>query len=279
MEAMGGSDSRAPARPSGRWPSRVLAAVVAAGLSSALSSAASVAFAEPPSASEKLRMAIDTEKVDLKAGVLEVTLSHPADRVKVEVQGDGGKILAQVERRFEGARPGTPLVVRWSTPAGEAITRIEVFGYDTRGYYQGTAITPWYVEVPHEDVVFKTGSAHIDPPEEKKLRQSLAKIRELLARAEAAQPTLFVLAHTDTVGSHEDNQALSERRARSIAGFFLAAGLPIEIRFAGAGERALAVPTADSVPEARNRRADYMLSLQPPKLAGVALRWFRPAPK
>ena len=62
---------------------------------------------------------------------------------------------------------------------------------------------------------------------------------------------------------------LSERRAKAIADYFIAHGLtkiPIFVR--GFGEGALAVKTADNIPEAKNRRAVYIISSFTPVLQG-----------
>ena len=85
------------------------------------------------------------------------------------------------------------------------------------------------------------------------------------------QPMLFVTGHTDTVGADKDNLALSRNRARSIATYFRQKGFRMPIFFVGYGERSLRVKTGDNVDEARNRRADYTLTLQPPPtLAGTS---------
>jgi outer membrane protein OmpA-like peptidoglycan-associated protein len=78
--------------------------------------------------------------------------------------------------------------------------------------------------------------------------------------AVAAQQGSFahisVTGHTDTVGSAEFNQRLSERRADTVRQALIAAGVPAnEITARGVGKTELAVPTADGVKEPRNRRA------------------------
>ena len=78
--------------------------------------------------------------------------------------------------------------------------------------------------------------------------------------------TLFIAGHTDTVGSASANLKLSQERARSIAGWFRKRGVRLPISYEGFGETSLAVKTADNVDEARNRRADYVLSDGPPTL-------------
>ena len=67
---------------------------------------------------------------------------------------------------------------------------------------------------------------------------------------------ISVTGHTDTVGSADFNQRLSERRADTVRKALIAAGVPAnEITARGVGKTELAVPTADGVKEPRNRRA------------------------
>jgi outer membrane protein OmpA-like peptidoglycan-associated protein len=90
--------------------------------------------------------------------------------------------------------------------------------------------------------------------------------------------TLYVVAHTDTVGTAEYNLDLSMRRAQSLARWFRSHGVSIPIAYTGVGEGALAVKTADEVDEPRNRRADYMLGVEAPrfKSSGITPAWKRP---
>ena len=72
---------------------------------------------------------------------------------------------------------------------------------------------------------------------------------------------LIVTGHTDTVGSAQYNQGLSERRAAAVKAELIADGLPdSEITTLGVGKTGLLVPTADGVREAQNRRATIELS-------------------
>lgn len=73
---------------------------------------------------------------------------------------------------------------------------------------------------------------------------------------QAPMTRITVTGHTDTVGSADYNQGLSERRADAVRQALIAGGLPAnEIVANGAGKSELAVPTADGVKEPRNRRA------------------------
>jgi outer membrane protein OmpA-like peptidoglycan-associated protein len=224
-----------------------------------------------------LELRLDPADVDLERGQLECTLSRPAAKLTLKVLGLDGGVLAEVEQGFDAAKAGSRLLIRWPPPR-EAVARIELFGHDTSGYYKGIAITPWSFEVPHEDVVFRTGSADIDPSEEKKLAASLALIEKQLPRAKSlGNVTLFILAHTDTVGTNEYNQKLSTRRALSIGRWFREHGVGIPMAYDGVGESMPKVETLDEVAEPRNRRADYMLAIEPPrfKRSRVAPAWKR----
>lgn len=269
---------RARSRWTGAARAAALGALVLGSALGALAAGASgVAGASEGAAQPRLELRIDPADVDLARGRLTATLSRPAARLTLEVFGQDGKVLARAEQTFDAAPPGSPLSIHWSPPA-EAVARLEIFGHDTGGRYKGVAITPWSFEIPHEDVVFRTNSAAIDPAEEKKLAATLASIQKELPKAKHLGPvTLFILAHTDTVGSAEHNLKLSTRRALSIARWFRAHGLKLPMAYDGMGESMLKRETADEVDEPKNRRADYMLSIEPPrfKQSGVSPGWKR----
>ena len=223
-----------------------------------------------------LKVMIDRSKVDLPHHKLEVRLSRAADRVRVKVFGESGTILAENETSFSGAKAGTPLEMTWTPSSDETVAKVEVWGYDTDGYYAGVAIVPWSATVPHQEVNFATDSDAIQPADVPKLEASLKKITEIAAKhASLGKVTLYILGHTDTVGSDEHNLSLSRRRARTIAAWFRGHGLANAIAFEGLGERAPLVKTADEVDEPRNRRVDYILALEPPGLP-ADLSWKTP---
>lgn len=224
-----------------------------------------------------LKVTIDRSKVDLAGHKLEVKLSRAADKVKLKVLGESGTVLYEGETSFSGAAADSALVVSWTPSSEEAVARIEVWGYDTEGYYAGVAITPWNVSIPHEDVKFETNSDVIRASEAPKLEASLKLIADaLLKHQELGKITLYIVGHTDTVGSAEHNMSLSRRRARAIAAWFKGRGLSTPIAYEGLGESAPAVKTADEVDEPRNRRVDYILALEPPKLPSAELSWRAP---
>jgi outer membrane protein OmpA-like peptidoglycan-associated protein len=75
----------------------------------------------------------------------------------------------------------------------------------------------------------------------------------------AARPAadIVVVGHTDRIGSLEDNDTLSKRRAEKVRLELINRGIAGDnIQAAGRGEREPLVPTADEVREARNRRVE-----------------------
>jgi hypothetical protein len=224
-----------------------------------------------------LQVTIDRDKVDLPGHKLEVKLSHAADKVRLKVVGVSGAVLAEVEKSFGGAAPGTALEVGWTPASDEDVAKIEVWGYDTDGYYAGIAVIPWKVSVAHEELNFETDSDVIRPTEVPKLDASLQKIVDVVSKhTDLGKISLFVVGHTDTVGSTDHNLALSRKRARAIAAWFKAHGLKSPIAYEGLGKSSPLVKTADQVDEPRNRRVDYILALEPPALPGGDFSWKTP---
>lgn len=224
-----------------------------------------------------LQVTIDKSKVDLVEHHLELKASRALARITLKVTGDSGAVLADVDRELALYPAGKPLVVDWQPSSDETVVRIEVFAYDGDGYYKGIAVTPWSVFVPHEEVNFRTDSAQIDDSEKPKLEESFTRVTEALARHADLHVTLFIAGHTDTVGDASYNLTLSRRRAQAIATWFRQRGMKIPIGFEGFGEYALAVKTEDNVDEPRNRRVDYILSVDEPafKSSGNRPAWRR----
>ena len=213
---------------------------------------------------------VDKSRVDLVNHRLELRLSHPPARVDIKVLSDAGDVLAEDSRDFTGAAAGAPLEIGWTPSSPAPAARIELVAHDTAGGFAGLAVFSWSLSIPHEEVVFNTGSSEILESERPKLEASLHAITHALAthRAEFGRPTLYIAGHTDTVGSDASNLELSRARAQAIGRWFRGHGVTIAIAYEGFGESALAVKTADEVDEARNRRADYILSVEPPALSG-----------
>ena len=86
--------------------------------------------------------------------------------------------------------------------------------------------------------------------------ESAATVAEVIRAIQSQNAGASIIGYADTVGSSQYNIALSQRRAKAIADQILNAGVrPAVVTTEGRGESELAVPTADNVREARNRRA------------------------
>jgi outer membrane protein OmpA-like peptidoglycan-associated protein len=104
------------------------------------------------------------------------------------------------------------------------------------------------------DVLFELDSARLRP-------EARALIGSVAAELVRYRFTLVdVNGFTDTSGTLEHNQQLSEDRANAVADELARDGVdPRRIRAQGYGENGLAVPTPDGVREARNRRVEIVL--------------------
>ncbi|HEY5955589.1 MAG TPA: OmpA family protein [Polyangiaceae bacterium] len=223
----------------------------------------------------KLQIQVDRAKVDLEGHRLEVQLNRPAARIELKVYGEDKEVLANETFRPTVSNADEPIVVHWS-PSGKApAALIELFGYDTEDNWVGVAIVPWNVKIPHEEVNFQTDKATIQKSETGKLQDSLERINAAAQRyQQLGKIQLFIAGHTDTVGKPAYNLDLSRRRAQAIAAWFVTNGLTIPVAFEGFGESALLVETKDDVDEPKNRRVDYILSVEPPvSKKGRAAAW------
>lgn len=226
---------------------------------------ARLSFETTVTASRGLQIVLRKEDVDLERRSMRFTLTNPAARAALTIVDAAGAPLHSATTDLRGAAPNTSLSVTWPALA-RAAGKLTLRVFDTSDSWTEMEVVPFSVEIPHDDVVFETASDVIRPTEEPKLESAyqriLAAVREHGADLQAK---LYVLGHTDTVGSPADNQRLSERRALSIARWFRhRGGIAIPVLARGLGETSLAVSTPDDTPEARNRRAQYIVAAQPP---------------
>jgi outer membrane protein OmpA-like peptidoglycan-associated protein len=213
-----------------------------------------------------LKMQIDRRRVDLERHRMEIVLNRPVTNVAIRVLGEDKEVLAE-ESFKPKEEPGDTIVLRWSQSGKAAIARIEVSAQDADDNKVRALLTPWSLSIPHQEVNFDTDKANISSSEVSKLEDSLKRIQSAVVRyKDLGRIQLFIAGHTDTVGAPTYNMDLSRRRAQAIAAWFLRNGLTIPVAFEGFGETALLVETKDEVAEARNRRVDYILAVEPPSL-------------
>lgn len=212
-----------------------------------------------------IHLSTDATRADVLAGHATLRADHRVRGVTVQVFGAGNAPIGTTVLPFHDVAPGTPLVLRWTRRGQGDPLRVKVTVTDADGITGGLSWYPWQVEIPHEEVRFDTGRAAIRPDQTPKLRACLAALRKALHRyGKVAPVSLWIAGHTDTVGKAAANQLLSERRARAIGRWFRAHGIRVPIFYRGLGETAPAVPTPDDTPEARNRRAEYVVAAEDP---------------
>ena len=105
-------------------------------------------------------------------------------------------------------------------------------------------------------VQFATGSAALTP----EATQTLDILGRALTSPTLAGSRFRIEGHTDTVGTAGTNQGLSERRAAAVRAYLVSRfGLrPEQLEAVGFGASQLLVPTAEQVPEPRNRRVQIL---------------------
>lgn len=213
-----------------------------------------------------LDVRIASEDINLKERRLHMQVTRACVKVIWSIRGDDGKLLGRGEENYDPPRPANKrFALEWHGKEGVAL-KIELKAVDTRGFYKSIALFPWKIDIPHEDVVFASGSHAIARGERSKLNDTLKKLKLTLKRYRKYAPVkLWVAGHTDTVGDAASNRALSRRRAKAIARYLARRGrLNIPIRVTGYGEDKLLIQTDDDVDEVRNRRAEYILSVESP---------------
>jgi outer membrane protein OmpA-like peptidoglycan-associated protein len=212
---------------------------------------------------ESLELSVDPKKVRIGQGEVPVSTNRPMDRVEVEILDSNGQKLYGGTQNL-GGKKGS-FTVKW--PATEDVGGIRLKAYDVDGFWRGVLLEPFWVKIPHKEVIFNFGKASWNDSEEPKLEDTLDNLRDAMKkhRDKGLQMQLYVAGYTDTVGSESANQKLSTTRARAIAHWFQTKGLDIPIYYQGFGESVLAVNTDDETKEEKNRRAIYVLgNAQPP---------------
>ena len=73
--------------------------------------------------------------------------------------------------------------------------------------FAGFTYSPWYLDIPHQDVLFDTNSHIIEGVETWKLEATLAELNEVLRKYGSVVPVkLYIAGCTDTVGDAATNQ-------------------------------------------------------------------------
>jgi len=177
---------------------------------------------------------------------------HGVDWKEAEVTLSAGIHDVRVQY-FQGPREDVALVLEWGTHPDDL--RPLDFGALAPAAYrrEGNKLR---AEMSG-GVLFATNSADLQP-------QAVALLAEIKRTMVDPHPgaRITVEGHTDDVGSDTDNQALSERRARSVVSWLTSNGVPAAgIQATGHGEAHPKVPNSSDRNRAQNRRIEITVTL------------------
>lgn len=225
----------------------------------------------------KLNVRLDkAADLDLDTRTVRFQVQGVADKVTVKVLMDTGKVVFDEEIASKPPK-NAALSATWPEAEGR-VMHVIVTAVNAVGGQYTLELTPWRIDIPHEELLFDSGKADVRAVEAGKLDQAHRLIADHLAKyGHLAKVRLFIAGHTDSVGPTAMNRGLSVRRAQAIAAWFRKAGLAIPIFYEGFGEEALLVQTPDETDEPKNRRAEYILSIDDPVVtnARVPPAWKR----
>lgn len=220
-----------------------------------------------------LQLVIAPTDVDLEGRRLGITANRPLARVQVSLLSDTGANLGGDERNLGDPDASGKYAIEWQQEPG-TILKIGVQGWDASGFFGGLELFPWRVDIPHEEVNFRSGKFDVDPTEAPKLEASFDLVQAAVKKyGKLATIKLFIAGHTDTVGDAGSNRSLSDNRAKALGRWFKKRGLKIPVSYAGFGEDLLLVETPDETDEAKNRRAEYIVAVEGPTIKGKAVTW------
>jgi outer membrane protein OmpA-like peptidoglycan-associated protein len=218
----------------------------------------------------KLDLVIGADDVDLDAMTLSARATNPATTLELVITGESGEMIWSGRETYDPpADPQTELAIRWEA-LPEKILSMQIKVTDVAGFWKAIKVTPFSVEIPHEELIFDSGSAHIRDDQVHKLEATWGEVDKALKKyGTQLELRLYIAGYTDTVGDKASNRALSNSRAAAIASWFRKRGLKTPIYYAGFGEDGLAKPTPDETEEQANRRAKYILSSHTPSGADL----------
>lgn len=220
-------------------------------------------FEIPMRWSYNLPMSVDLSRAvaDLSARTLKVKVGSPVQEAEIIAYGAGKVVLDQRTVTVVGG-PGEVEVPWVGDPADVVLLDVTMRG---GGSWAGFTYSPWFLDIPHEDVLFESDKATIRPEEEWKLNATLEQLHDVVEKYGSMVPVkLYIAGCTDTMGGSDHNRELSRRRAQAIANWLRGHGYDKPIFYHGFGESWLAVPTGDEVDHGANRRAVYMVGANPP---------------
>ena len=176
----------------------------------------------------------------------------PTTRV-VLLPDSGGKSTAVVVRNADSEQVlGQPYATTQARERGSLKAEASSAENVNKAYGDVIRLTP--PAAATYTLQFLTGGATLTP-------QSQAELEAILSAA-IARPggEIVITGHTDTTGTPEANDRISQERANALRGMLVGRGFPQErIRAVGRGQRELLVQTGPGVDEAQNRRVSIVV--------------------
>ena len=208
-----------------------------------------------------LSVDLSRASADLNDNTLTVGATAFVDRAEIIAYGAHKAVLEQGEVVVNSG-PGE-ITLPWSgDPAEVVLLDVKLYSGNS---WAGFTYSPWFLNIPHDDLHFETNQAEILPEEEWKLEKTLAQLQDVLDKyGEMVPVKVYIAGCTDTAGDAGQNRDLSQRRARAIASWLREHGYSQPLYYHGFGESFLAVQTGDGVDNAANRRVLYMVGANPP---------------
>lgn len=208
-----------------------------------------------------LKVDLSRARADIQARTITVSVSARVTSAEITVYGAHKAVLDQLTVPVN-AGPGE---ITLSFPGDPSEVVLVVVKLQNETAWTTFDYSPWFLNVPHEDILFDSGSAAIPASEVWKMEATLRQLQEIADKYGSVVPIkLYIAGCTDTVGSAEMNRDLSARRAQAIAAWLKAHGFTYPIYTYGFGETLLATPTGDETDNAANRRVLYMVGTMPP---------------
>lgn len=222
----------------------------------------------------QLTIDLSTANADLQQKTLTVRASAAVERAEVVAYGERRSVLSRDEISLNSG-PGD-IVIPWQGDARDVVL-LDVTLHAGNSWSSFT-YSPWFLDIPHEDVLFASDSAEIPEAENWKLEATLRELQDVLDKYGDVVPVqVYIAGCTDTVGNAAHNKDLSLRRARAIATWLRGHGYSNPLYYHGYGESFLAVSTGDGVDEPANRRVLYMVAANPPPASsGIPPAQWRP---
>ena len=160
------------------------------------------------------------------------------------------------------AGPGE-ITIPW-TGVEDEVVLLDVMLRNERSF-AGFTYSPWSLEIPHLDVLFRGNSAMIVSEEEWKLEATLTELQSMVYRYGSVIPVrLYIAGCHNTIGDDERNTTLSTERVRAISSWLRDHGYQEPIYYYGFSEDRLTCVKPDGIKKITSHKVRYIMSAELP---------------